>query len=71
MTVRSAAANRVGPENVNCLPCEKGPSVFDVRHNFAANTVYELPFGPGKTYLHNDGVEGKIFGGWSISSVGL
>jgi carboxypeptidase family protein/TonB-dependent receptor-like protein len=60
-----------GPENVNCLPCEKGPSVFDVRHNIAANTVYELPFGPGKSYLHNDGAEGKIFGGWSISSIGL
>ena len=23
-----------GPENVNCLACDKGPSVFDVRHNF-------------------------------------
>jgi outer membrane receptor protein involved in Fe transport len=23
-----------GPENVNCLPCDKGPSVFDIRHNF-------------------------------------
>jgi hypothetical protein len=59
------------PENVNCLPCDKGPSVFDVRHNVAANAVYELPFGPGKTYLHESGALGKIVGGWSVSSVGL
>jgi hypothetical protein len=60
-----------GPENVNCLPCDKGPSIFDIRHNFVANTVYELPFGPGKTYLHGEGVEGKILGGWSVSSIGI
>ena len=60
-----------GPENVNCLPCDKGPSVFDVRNNVAVNAVYELPFGPGKPYLSSPGVIGKIVGGWSLSSVGL
>jgi len=60
-----------GPENVNCLPCDKGPSVFDIRHNFTMNAVYELPFGPGKTYLNDSGVVGKIVGGWSLSTVGL
>ena len=39
-----------GPENVNCLSCDKGPSVFDIRHNFTLNAVYELPFGPGKLF---------------------
>jgi len=61
-----------GPENVNCLACDKGPSIFDIRHNFTANAVYELPFGPGKTYLANSGgVVGKLVGGWSLSSVGI
>jgi hypothetical protein len=60
-----------GPENVNCLPCDKGPSIFDIRHNFTANAIYELPFGPGKTYLRDGGVEGKIVGGWSLSSTGI
>jgi hypothetical protein len=60
-----------GPENVNCLSCDKGPSVFDVRNNFTANAVYELPFGPGKTYLNSGGVVGKIVGGWSLSGIGL
>jgi Carboxypeptidase regulatory-like domain/TonB dependent receptor len=60
-----------GPENVNCLSCDKGPSVFDVRNNVAVNAVYELPFGPGKPYLNSPGVMGKIIGGWQLSSVGL
>ena len=60
-----------GPENVNCLRCDFGPSVFDTRQNFTANAVYELPFGPGKTYLNEGGVLGTIVGGWSLSSIGL
>ena len=60
-----------GPENVNCLSCDKGPSVFDVRHNIAVNAVYELPFGPGKALLNSPGVIGKVLGGWQLSSIGL
>lgn len=60
-----------GPENVNCLPCDKGPSIFDVRNNVTVDAVYELPFGPGKTYLNNPGTLSRIFGGWSLSSIGL
>jgi len=59
-----------GPENVNCLACDKGPSVFDVRHSVAVNAVYELPFGPGKPLL-STGPMSKIFGGWQVSSIGL
>jgi hypothetical protein len=60
-----------GPQNVSCLACDKGPSVFDVRHNIAVDAVYELPFGPGKTFLNNTGALGKIVGGWEFSSIGL
>jgi hypothetical protein len=60
-----------GPENVNCRQCDKGPSVFDVRHNFSMNAVYELPFGPGKAYLHEAGVLGKVVGGWELSGIGI
>ena len=60
-----------GPENVNCLPCDKGPSVFDIRNNVAANAVYQLPFGPGKRYLTEGGFVGKVIGGWSLSGIGL
>jgi hypothetical protein len=60
-----------GPENVNCLSCDKGPSVFDVRNNVTVDSVYELPFGPGKTYLNHEGWVGKLVGGWGISGIGL
>ena len=60
-----------GPENVNCLECDKGPSVFDIRNNVAVDAIYELPFGPGKPYLNSRGVLGKIVGGWQLSSIGL
>jgi hypothetical protein len=60
-----------GPENVNCLPCDKGPSIFDVRHNFTGNAVYELPFGPGKAFFPDGAVKGKIIGGWLLSGTGI
>jgi hypothetical protein len=60
-----------GPENVNCLSCDKGPSIFDVRNNVAVNAVYELPLGPGKPFLNDSGIWGKVFGGWQLSGIGL
>jgi hypothetical protein len=59
-----------GQQNVNCRQCDKGDSATDVRHNVTANAVYELPFGPGKAYLHEAGVLGKIVGGWELSTLG-
>ena len=60
-----------GPENVSCLECDKGPSIFDVRHNVTVNGVYELPFGPGKAFANTHGALGKVVGGWQLSSIGL
>jgi carboxypeptidase family protein len=59
-----------GQQNVNCRQCDKGDSATDVRNNFTANAVYQLPFGPGKAYLHDSGVLGKIAGGWEVSTLG-
>jgi Carboxypeptidase regulatory-like domain/TonB dependent receptor-like, beta-barrel len=60
-----------GPENVNCLPCDNGPSIFDIRHNFITDVDYQLPFGPGAAHLNHSGALGKIVGGWSIGSLGM
>jgi len=59
------------PENILCRSCDRGPSTFDVRHNLVANTVYELPIGPGKRFWNKSGVLGKIFEGWTVSGLGL
>jgi hypothetical protein len=42
----------------------------DVHHVLKANAVYELPFGPGKRYVNEGGVKGKLFGGWQVSMIG-
>jgi hypothetical protein len=41
-------------------------SGFDVPNNFQIGGVYELPFGKNKLYLQN-GLAGKILGGWSLN----
>jgi hypothetical protein len=58
------------PENVACRSCDRGPSAFDVRQNLVVNSVYELPFGPGKPYW-SQGLGSRIFGGWQLSGIGV
>jgi len=36
---------------------------------FKASGTYELPIGPGKTYLNNRGVTGQIVGGWQVGFI--
>jgi len=50
-------------------PFEKKRLNQDVHHVIKGNAVYELPFGPGKTFFNKGGLVGKIFGGWQISGL--
>lgn len=63
------AGNGEGSEwqDARCGDCEWGPSDFDVRHSFAGNVVYELPFGAGRPRAL-DGVADAVFGGWNLSA---
>jgi hypothetical protein len=47
-----------GSQNIFDRKGSRGRSSFDIRHNFVANVVYELPFG-----------RGSYSGGWEISGV--
>jgi hypothetical protein len=56
-------------ENYACVKCSYSDSDIDVRHSFSANSVYELPFGPGKRFLNGRGIAGRLVGGWALSGV--
>ena len=43
---------------------ERGPSSFDVSHNFVFNAVYLLPFGDQST-----GLKGALTRGWQVSGI--
>jgi hypothetical protein len=46
-----------------------GPNDFNRKHVFIANTVYELPFGTGKSYLGNASkAVDYIVGGWQLNN---
>ncbi|HEX2714459.1 MAG TPA: hypothetical protein VHM88_19880, partial [Candidatus Acidoferrales bacterium] len=58
-------------QNASCRACDRGPSIFDVRHNFVASAVYELPVGPGRPYWNSGGFLGKVLEGWSLNALGV
>ena len=52
-------------QNDKDLNAEWGLSSFDQRHRLAADFNLDLPFGPNRHWLNNDGTAAKILGGWS------
>ncbi len=48
----------------------RGPSDFDLTHNFVTSVVYELPFGEGKRFLNDHGVLSRYaLGGWQTTAI--
>jgi hypothetical protein len=45
-----------------------GPGGLTRRHNFVWESVYELPFGPGRPFLRSD-ILSKIIGGWTLGNI--
>jgi len=49
---------------------DKAPSTNDITHDFKANSLYELPWGPGKRFLNSaHGILGQIVSGWQVSGI--
>jgi hypothetical protein len=62
------AGEAVSVQNNSCISCDRSSTNQDVRHTFTTNAIYQLPFGPGRRFLH-DGTVGKIAGGWDLSGI--
>ena len=54
-------------QNAFDLAAERGLSSFDQRHRFAADYLWELPFGHGKRWLTEPGIMRGVFGDWQWS----
>jgi hypothetical protein len=59
------------PQNVACQACERASGIWDARHVFNANAVYELPFGAGRELLNQPGFWRAVAGGWQVTSTFL
>ncbi|HZS51133.1 MAG TPA: TonB-dependent receptor [Bryobacterales bacterium] len=64
------AGESVAVQNASCRACDRSDSPYDVRHTITINSVYQLPFGPGKPFLHAESLAGKLIGGWELSGLG-
>jgi len=58
------------PQTVTNLAAGHGPSGFDVRHRAVISGVWELPWGPGRKWMQDNGMVGAIVGGWQLSGIG-
>jgi len=56
------------PQIAICRACDRGNSGQDIRHTITSNWMYELPFGPGQSYL-TSGPASRILGGWEMSGI--
>ena len=44
-----------------------GNSNFDIPWALKGTAIYELPFGIGKTYMHNNAIVDAVLGGWRLA----
>src|SRR5262249_16887337 len=51
-------------QNVLCRRCERGAADFDVRQNFTASTIWNVPLGKGHRILSGASTLNKLLGGW-------
>jgi Carboxypeptidase regulatory-like domain/TonB dependent receptor-like, beta-barrel/TonB-dependent Receptor Plug Domain len=65
-TAGDATNSSVFPQNPIDPRRDRGPADFDVRHTFAMNATWLLPFGASRT-----GLTGALMRGWQINGIGI
>jgi trimeric autotransporter adhesin len=58
-----------GPQNPYNMAAEYAFSNIDTPLRWSTAVTYELPFGKGKTFLHDGGVLNYVVGGWVANAV--
>lgn len=54
----------------NCRSCDRGIVSYDIPHHFVLSSVYELPFGRGKTFGRSwNRAADMIGGGWQVNAI--
>ncbi|HWD99414.1 MAG TPA: hypothetical protein VG345_10265, partial [Bryobacteraceae bacterium] len=57
-------------QSANCRACDKGPVSYDVPHQLVISTVYELPFGRGRSFgSHMPVAADLLLGGWNLNGI--
>ena len=57
------------PQNSYDYGAEMGNSVFDIRHRFVGNFLWELPFGRGKQFMNGDNFAARWLGDWQFNGI--
>jgi len=57
------------PQNSYDYGAEMTNSVFDIRHRFVGNFLWELPFGHGKAYMNGDNFAARWLGNWQFNGI--
>ena len=57
------------PQNSYDYGNEMSNSVFDIRHRFVGNFLWELPFGRGKAHMNGDGFVARWLGDWQFNGI--
>ena len=63
------AGESVSVQNASCRACDRSNAPYDVRHTITTNSIYQLPFGPGRHYLRSGGWASRLIGGWELSGI--
>ena len=57
------------PTDSNNRRLDWGRSGHDIRHQFRAAVIYDLPFGSARKWLRRGGVIGLLLGGWTTNAM--
>lgn len=68
--IRTHDGDTLFPQNSGCRACEYGLSSFNTAHRVVTSTLYDLPFGKGRTHSIENPVLNGIAGGWQVGGIG-